>query len=267
MAEAKRPRCWKASNNCRWRTSMYRGHALQEFDLDAALAAPPAACPRRRTRAFERPGRASSETLAGRARTAGRGHRRLHHGQCPASGKPERHRWPDHGRSACSRRFRIACWIRPMKSRWSIFRPRNCWNGCAHGKVYMPQQAEHAVRNFFRKGNLIALRELALRRTADRVDAQMREYRADRSIEQDLAGARPAGGVHRPGTGSPYARARCGTARGKPALGLDRGVCRNAATAKTFRCPPRTHARTRSSSPPNWAPKRSRSPATMQSRR
>jgi two-component system sensor histidine kinase KdpD len=52
------------------------------------------------------------------------------------------------------------------------------------GKVYMPQQAERAVRNFFRKGNLIALRELALRRTADRVDAQMREYRADQSIER-----------------------------------------------------------------------------------
>jgi two-component system, OmpR family, sensor histidine kinase KdpD len=52
------------------------------------------------------------------------------------------------------------------------------------GKVYMPQQAERAVRNFFRKGNLIALRELALRRTADRVDAQMREYRADQSIDR-----------------------------------------------------------------------------------
>ncbi len=52
------------------------------------------------------------------------------------------------------------------------------------GKVYMPHQAENAVRNFFRKGNLIALRELALRRTADRVDAQMREYRADQSIER-----------------------------------------------------------------------------------
>src|ERR1700758_931951 len=52
------------------------------------------------------------------------------------------------------------------------------------GKVYMPAQAERAVRNFFRKGNLIALRELALRRTADRVDAQMREYRADQSIER-----------------------------------------------------------------------------------
>ncbi|MGB9429088.1 MAG: sensor histidine kinase KdpD, partial [Gammaproteobacteria bacterium] len=50
------------------------------------------------------------------------------------------------------------------------------------GKVYLPQQAERAVRNFFRKGNLIALRELALRRTADRVDVQMRDYRAGHAI-------------------------------------------------------------------------------------
>jgi two-component system sensor histidine kinase KdpD len=50
------------------------------------------------------------------------------------------------------------------------------------GKVYLPQQAERAAQNFFRKGNLIALRELALRRTADRVDAQMRDYREDHAI-------------------------------------------------------------------------------------
>jgi two-component system sensor histidine kinase KdpD len=50
------------------------------------------------------------------------------------------------------------------------------------GKVYMQQQAERAAHNFFRKGNLIALRELALRRTAERVDAQMRDYREDESI-------------------------------------------------------------------------------------
>ena len=37
------------------------------------------------------------------------------------------------------------------------------------GKVYLPQQAERAANSFFRKGNLIALRELALRRTANRV--------------------------------------------------------------------------------------------------
>lgn len=53
----------------------------------------------------------------------------------------------------------------------------------AAGKVYMAHQAERAVKNFFRKGNLLALRELALRRTADRVDAQMRAYRADQSIK------------------------------------------------------------------------------------
>ena len=51
------------------------------------------------------------------------------------------------------------------------------------GKVYLPQQAERAAQNFFRKGNLIALRELALRRTADRVDAQMRDYREDHAIQ------------------------------------------------------------------------------------
>jgi two-component system sensor histidine kinase KdpD len=52
------------------------------------------------------------------------------------------------------------------------------------GKVYQPQQAERAGKSFFRKGNLIALREMALRRTADRVDSQMREYRTNSSISQ-----------------------------------------------------------------------------------
>ena len=47
------------------------------------------------------------------------------------------------------------------------------------GKVYLPDQAERAIQNFFRKGNLIALRELALRRTADRVDDQMESYRQE----------------------------------------------------------------------------------------
>ncbi|RZT38497.1 sensor histidine kinase [Cupriavidus agavae] len=50
------------------------------------------------------------------------------------------------------------------------------------GKVYLPEQARHAARNFFRKGNLIALRELALRRTADRVDDDVRAYRDAKSI-------------------------------------------------------------------------------------
>jgi two-component system sensor histidine kinase KdpD len=52
------------------------------------------------------------------------------------------------------------------------------------GKVYLPAQAKAAVENFFRKGNLIALRELSLRRTAERVEEQMRDYREDQGISE-----------------------------------------------------------------------------------
>src|ERR1700688_1052473 len=51
------------------------------------------------------------------------------------------------------------------------------------GKVYVPEQAERAADNFFRKGNLMALRELALRRTADRVEWDVQAYRIDKSID------------------------------------------------------------------------------------
>ena len=52
------------------------------------------------------------------------------------------------------------------------------------GKVYLAGQAERAIENFFRKGNLIALRELALRRTAERVDDQMRAWRDGQGQEK-----------------------------------------------------------------------------------
>ncbi|MHB1544282.1 MAG: DUF4118 domain-containing protein [Gammaproteobacteria bacterium] len=54
----------------------------------------------------------------------------------------------------------------------------------AEGKVYIREQAEQATRNFFRRGNLIALRELVLRYAADRIDADMRQYREYHSIEE-----------------------------------------------------------------------------------
>lgn len=54
----------------------------------------------------------------------------------------------------------------------------------AAGKVYLPAQAERAAKNFFRKGNLMALRELALRRTADRVEDDVQAWRSDRRIAQ-----------------------------------------------------------------------------------
>src|SRR3982751_5837346 len=50
------------------------------------------------------------------------------------------------------------------------------------GKVYRPEQVEPAAKHFFTKGNLIALRELALRTTAQRVDAQMQEARREAGV-------------------------------------------------------------------------------------
>jgi two-component system sensor histidine kinase KdpD len=50
------------------------------------------------------------------------------------------------------------------------------------GKIYRPEQAERAAKHFFTKGNLIALRELSLRTTAQRVDDQMQEYRRQESV-------------------------------------------------------------------------------------
>jgi two-component system sensor histidine kinase KdpD len=55
------------------------------------------------------------------------------------------------------------------------------------GKVYAPDKSERALDRFFRKGNLIALRQLALRATADRVDAAMRAYREDHAISATWA--------------------------------------------------------------------------------
>ncbi len=55
------------------------------------------------------------------------------------------------------------------------------------GKVYLPAQAEKALENFFQKGNLLALRELALRKTAERVDAEMQEWRREHGVERTWA--------------------------------------------------------------------------------
>ncbi|MCC6803824.1 MAG: sensor histidine kinase KdpD [Anaerolineae bacterium] len=62
--------------------------------------------------------------------------------------------------------------------------PEELVNRLQAGKVYVAQQAEQAVKSFFRRGNLMALRELALRRTAERVDEQMQTYRQDKAVAQ-----------------------------------------------------------------------------------
>lgn len=61
--------------------------------------------------------------------------------------------------------------------------PEDLLKRLQEGKIYVPQQAALAVDRFFRKGNLIALRELALRITAERVGAQVLLYRHGQGIK------------------------------------------------------------------------------------
>jgi len=60
--------------------------------------------------------------------------------------------------------------------------PEDLLQRLREGKVYIPAQAAKAMDKFFRPGNLMALRELSLRRTAARVDEQMRAYMETQSI-------------------------------------------------------------------------------------
>jgi two-component system sensor histidine kinase KdpD len=60
--------------------------------------------------------------------------------------------------------------------------PDELINRLKEGKVYIPDQAQRAIEKFFRKGNLTALRELTMRRAAERVDDQMRAYMRTRAI-------------------------------------------------------------------------------------
>ncbi len=50
------------------------------------------------------------------------------------------------------------------------------------GKVYIPERSQQAIENFFKKGNLTALREMALRAVAERVDHQLRELMRSQRI-------------------------------------------------------------------------------------
>ncbi|WP_282688976.1 MULTISPECIES: sensor histidine kinase KdpD [unclassified Streptomyces] len=52
----------------------------------------------------------------------------------------------------------------------------------AHGNIYQPDKMDAALSNYFRPGNLTALRELALLWTADRVDEYLQQYRGEHNI-------------------------------------------------------------------------------------
>ncbi len=74
-------------------------------------------------------------------------------------------------------------------------------NRLKEGKVYIPEQAERAIEKFFRQGNLTALRELTMRRAAERVDDQMLDYMGKRAIPGPMACKRAPVGMCQPWSG------------------------------------------------------------------
>lgn len=156
----------------------YKGHVLHEFDLDAALA--------------RRPSVLLVDELA--------------HTNAPGSRHPKRYQDVEELLAAGMDVYTtvnvqhldslndIVAGITGVKVRETLpdrvfdegdevvlvdLTPDDLLQRFKEGKVYFPEQAQRAIGNFFRKGNLLALRELALRRTADRVDTQMRSYRVE----------------------------------------------------------------------------------------
>src|SRR5260221_3386915 len=65
--------------------------------------------------------------------------------------------------------------------------PEALQNRMLRGDVYLPTKVEQALNNFFRRGNLIALRELALRQVAEQVDRSLENYMAAKDIQKNWA--------------------------------------------------------------------------------
>ena len=147
----------------------------------------------------------------------------------------------------------------------------------AHGNIYKPEKVDAALANYFRPGNLAALRELALLWVADKVDDSLQQYMEDHGITAAwetrervvvaLTGApgrrapRAAGGAHGDAhEGRPARRAR---ARGRRARRSAARVAR--ATPRAARRPRRHVPRGRRRRPVAGARRRSRAPSTRRS--
>ena len=65
--------------------------------------------------------------------------------------------------------------------------PEALQNRMRRGDVYGKEKVEQALKNFFRRGNLIALRELALRQVAEQVDRSLSSYMDEKDIRENWA--------------------------------------------------------------------------------
>ena len=148
----------------------------------------------------------------------------------------------------------------------------------AHGNVYAPERVDAALSNYFRQGNLTALRELALLWLADQVDAALEKYREDNKITDTWeARERVVVARHRrPGVGDPGAQGishrvevqrradggarrsrrrpvgRLGAADGQGARARRRAWAPRCTPSSATTCPPRCWISPATRTPPSW---------------
>ena len=111
------------------------------------------------------------------------------------------------------------------------------------GKVYVPKQAERALEHFFSPANLTALRELALRRTAERVDEQLLSEMQAHAIQGPWAAGERIPGLHQRGSACRRPRALRQATRRPPARAVDRALRRGPAQPAALGGGTRPHRR------------------------
>ena len=157
---------------------------VHEMDVDAVLARRPAGGPGRRAGAHQRP------RLAG-TRSAGRTSRSCSTPASTSSPRSTSSTWSrsttsSSGSPASAQRETIPDEVVRRADQIELvdIAPEALRRRMAHGNIYPPEQVDAALSNYFRVGNLTALRELALLWVAERVDEGLQRYRAAHGIDQ-----------------------------------------------------------------------------------
>ena len=176
MAAPKPRRCFAGWKSSRASSIIYRGRYFGEMDVDALLKRSRQVVHRRRTGAHQHPRQPPRKALSGRRRPARRRYRCVHDAQHSAHREPERRGGAHFPHSGARNAARPACSSWPTKSSWWTCRPTTSCSACARARFTCPSRRRAPSAHFFSKGNLTALRELAMRIAAERVDAQMVNY-------------------------------------------------------------------------------------------
>ena len=181
----------RASRSCPAAPSSTAAPSLREFDLDAALARRPALVLVDELAHTNAPGSRHAKRWQDVVELLDAGHRRLHHASTSSTSRASTTSWRRITGVVVRETVPDSVLEQADEVELIDLPPDDLLQRLREGKVYVPGQAEEAAGNFFRKGNLIALRELALRRTAERVDAQMRGL-SPRARHRRRSGRRPS---------------------------------------------------------------------------